>query len=183
MVLLIRVAALKETKRLDRTTALEVKDNTSGTGQAKLKSTESGNGKAKLYAARTLEEKDTASGTGLAKVMSVESGKAKAKVQAAGASEEARVDEKRRPSETRAKEHRILEGNPHGFFRPGLAFPDFPGRVAYTLGALELDTNVLGTSSCIIWVCICVAPGDTRVKLCAVGDTGLKTGWVSCVLR
>ena len=29
----------------------------------------------------------------------------------------------------------------------------------------------------------CVAPGDTCVKLCAVGDTGLKTGWVSCVLR
>ena len=26
----------------------------------------------------------------------------------------------------------------------------------------------------------CVAPGDTCVKLCAVGDTGLKTGWVRC---
>ena len=27
---------------------------------------------------------------------------------------------------------------------------------------------------------ICVAPGDTCVKLFAVGDTGLKTGWVRC---
>ena len=26
----------------------------------------------------------------------------------------------------------------------------------------------------------CVAPGDTCVELCAVGDTGLKTGWVRC---
>ena len=26
----------------------------------------------------------------------------------------------------------------------------------------------------------CVTPGDTCVKLCPVGDTGLKTGWVRC---
>ena len=26
--------------------------------------------------------------------------------------------------------------------------------------------------------CVCVAPGDTCVELCAVGDSGLKTGWV-----
>ena len=34
-----------------------------------------------------------------------------------------------------------------------------------------------------VYLCGEVQPGDTCVKLCAVGDTGLKTGWVSCVLR
>ena len=61
--------------------------------------------------------------------------------------------------------------------------------------ALDLDTTQVPRSSfkaqvdsgfaCENWgpTDFCVAPGDTFVKLCAVGDTELKTGWVSCVLR
>ena len=48
---------------------------------------------------------------------------------------------------------------------------------------LTASSALVGAASAVVSASCCVAPGDTCVKLCAVGDTGLKTGWVSCVLR